>query len=135
MNYIYGRHIHETLKSTYRVYLCGNLKRPQELQWIQDEKIEVGISHYPKYTADHPHFHAAVTEYNYVVDGCSKVLLIDENKEFLFEAGSLFVIPPMTSYASKHLDGTKILFFKVPGQNDKQTIDVNGKLKIWLSAW
>lgn len=135
MEYIYGKDIQDALESTYRVYLCGDLKKPQELQWIHDEKNEIGVSQYSKFTADHPHYHTRATEYNFVISGCSKVLLIDENKEFVFEAGSLFVIPPMTKYASKHVENTKVLFFKAPGGNDKQLIDIDDQIKAWLSSW
>lgn len=135
MEFIYGSNIHKALESVHRVYLCGDLKQPQDLQWIHDEKNELGISYYKQFTPDQPHYHTTATEYNYVICGKSKVLLIDENREFLLESGSLFVFPPMTKYASKHFENTKILFFKSPGGNDKQAIDISNTLKDWLSSW
>lgn len=135
MEFIHGGEIKKALESEYRVYLCGDLNQPQGLQWLHDEKNEIGMSFYKEFTADKPHYHAAVTEYNYVISGASKVLLVDEKKEFLFEEGSIFVLSPMTKYASKQLAGTKILFFKSPGGNDKQLIDVDDRLKVWLSEW
>lgn len=135
MEFIYGSDIQKALETAYRVYLCGDLKQPQDLQWIHDGKNELGISCYKQFTADQPHYHTTATEYNYIISGKSRVLLIEEGKEFLLEAGSLFVLPPMTKYASKHLDNTTILFFKSPGGNDKQIIDVDNTLKTWLGAW
>ncbi len=135
MNLIKGHEIQNALKSTYRVYLCGDLKQPQDLQWIHDEKNEIGISYYKSFTADQPHYHTAATEYNYIISGKSKILFIDEGKELILEPGSLFVLPPMTKYASKHFENTKILFFKSPGGNDKRVITVDDVLKNWLSAW
>ena len=135
MDVIYGKDIQKALESKYRVYLCGDLKQPQDLHWIHDEKNELGMSHYKQFTADQPHYHTTATEYNYIISGESKVLLIDEEKEFLLAAGSLFVLPPMTKYASKHSENTKILFFKSPGGNDKQIIDIDDTLKTWLSKW
>ena len=135
MDVIYKRDIQKALDSKYRVYLCGNLKEPQDLHWIHDKTNELGISHYKQFTADQPHYHTTATEYNYIISGESRVLLIDEGKEFLLEAGSLFVLPPGTKYASKHSENTKILFFKSPGGNDKQVIDIDDTLKTWLSTW
>lgn len=135
MELIYGSNIQKALESVHRIYLCGELKLPQDLQWIHDEKNELGISYYKQFTADRPHYHTTATEYNYVICGQSKVLLIDENREFLLESGSLFVFSPMTKYASKHLENTKILFFKSPGGNDKQAIDIDNTLRDWLSSW
>ena len=135
MNYIYGKDLTSALDSEYRVYLCGNLKKPQDLKYIHVEKNEMGISHYRKFTADIPHLHTQALEYNYLISGSSKILILDTGEEFVFEEGSIFVIPPMTKYASKHLADTKILFFKSPGGNDKQLIEVDDKVSKWLSAW
>ncbi len=135
MEFIHGNDIQKALESVYRVYLCGDLKQPQELRWIHDEKNEIGVSYYKRFTADKPHYHTHATEYNYVISGKTKVLLIDEKREFIFESGSLFVFPPMTKYATKHLENTKILFFKSPGGNDKHVLDIDDTLKDWLNSW
>lgn len=135
MEYIMGSELNQALQSEYRVYLCGNLCKPQGMKWIPDGQLEIGTSLYQTFTADKPHFHTAATEYNYVISGKTKVLLIDEGKEFTFEEGSLFVIPPNTKYASKHLGGTRILFIKCPGGNDKNLVDMTEALADWLKAW
>lgn len=95
----------------------------------------MGISFYQQFTADLPHFHAIVTEYNYIISGSSKILLLDEHEEITLETGSLFVFPPMTKYIAKHQAGTKILFFKSPGGNDKQLIDMTKELHTWCQSW
>lgn len=136
MEQIHGEVLKQALEKTYRLYLCGDLKQPQEIEWIYDAKNEMGISSYKYFTADQPHFHNSATEYNYIISGNSKILLLDEQKEITLEAGSIFVIPPMTPYASKHQAGTKILFFKSPGGNDKQPIaDITESLCMWLQSW
>lgn len=135
MELILGTDIKKALTSVNRVYLCGDLKQPQDLKWIYDSKNELGISDYKQFTADKPHYHSTATEYNYIIAGKSKFFLLDEKKEFILESGSLLVLPPMTRYASKHLGGTKILFFKSPGGNDKQLITIDDYLKEWLSVW
>ncbi len=136
MEYIRGIDLNQALRSSYRVYLCGDLQKPQDcLSWISDTMLEIGTSLYKEFTADHPHFHAQATEYNYVLHGVSKVLLIDEGTEYIFDENTLFVIPPHTRYASKHMAGTRILFIKYPGGNDKNLITVDGSLKQWLETW
>lgn len=135
MQFINGDTIRDALDNKYRVYLCGDLKQPQEMPWIHDENNEIGMSRYVEFTADKPHYHAVCTEYNVVLSGCSKVFLVDEGAEYTFEAGSIFVFPPMTKYASKHAPGTTVLFFKSPGGNDKNLIDVSPELQTWLETW
>ena len=105
------------------------------MQWIHDEANEIGVSHYKQFTADRPHYHTSATEYNYIISGSSKFFLIDVGKQILLEAGSLLRLPPMTKYASKHLENTKILFFKSPGGNDKQLLDTDERLNAWLRSW
>lgn len=135
MECIDGKNLELALKSANRVYLCGDLKKPQDLKWIHDENNEIGISHYKCFTADLPHFHTKATEYNYIIKGSTKILLIDEGREILFEEGSIFVLPPMTKYASKHLPNTKIIFFKSPGGNDKHLIGIDDSLEAWRKSW
>ncbi len=135
MEFINGKDIQTALEFVNRVYLCGNLQKPQDLQWICDNQNEVGISYYRQFTADQPHYHTTAKEYNFIISGETKVFLIDEGHEFLFKAGSIFVLPPMTKYASKHTENTKILFFKSPGGNDKILVDADSKLKEWLASW
>jgi len=136
INFIDGSQITKALSETYRVYLSGNLSIPQpELEWLHDDHIEIGISNYIEFTADKPHLHKTATEYNFVLKGESKVYIIDENKEYTFKQGSLFVVSPNTRYASKHQADTQVLFFKVPGVNDKQLVEMTPFLKTWLEAW
>jgi len=136
MNFIAGQKIFEALSKSYRVYLCGDLKSPQsDLQWIDDKQLEIGISYYNQFSADKPHFHKNATEYNYVLKGTTKLFIIDENQEYTFDSGSLFVIPPNLKYATKHVEDTQILFIKAPGGNDKQLIDISTDLEAWLQMW
>jgi mannose-6-phosphate isomerase-like protein (cupin superfamily) len=136
VDFITGKDIEAALAQTYRVYLCGNLERPQdELVCMPNYEVEIGISDYREFTADRPHFHTTTTEYNYVLHGTSRVYLIDSDEEHTFEEGSLFVIPPRTRYASKHVGGTRLLFFKSPGGNDKRLVDPDVALSAWLETW
>ena len=77
MEIIRGNDLDKALESAYRVYLCGDLKKPQDLKWIHDENVEMGISYYKEFTADQPHYHLHATEYNFILEGKSKFLLVD----------------------------------------------------------
>ena len=139
MKKIFGRDIKDALSKTYRVYLCGNLSKPQvELPCISDDNLEIGMSYYKEFTSDNPHFHTRATEYNFILEGESRVFLPDEingEQEYHFEKGGMFVLSPNTRYAFKHKAGTKILFIKCPGGNDKMLFKPDEKLKAWLSSW
>ena len=137
MNYIIGSDISKVLDIKDRIYLCGDLKKPQQLEWIEDERLEIGMSRYKggEFQADIPHYHETNTEYNFVLSGTTKFLLIDERREMEFEKGSLIVVPPGTKYASKHKAGTEILFIKIPAGDDKVIVDVDESIQDWLKDW
>jgi len=136
MKYISASDLEAFLKTNDRVYLCGNLEKKQEMDWISTDGVEIGISHYKHFKADIPHYHMSNIEYNFILSGESKIFLIEEEKEFHFKENTLFVIPPNTKYASKHQKDTKIMFIKVPGGNDKIVIgDIGEQLTNWLSRW
>lgn len=137
ISYILGADVADALNIGERIYLCGDLKRSQPLEWVKDNRLEIGMSHYKGdgFQADTPHYHAANTEYNIILSGTSKFYLIDEKKEYEFEESSLVVIPPGTKYASKHKSGTKVLFVKVPSGDDKIMIDIEPFIKDWLNRW
>jgi uncharacterized cupin superfamily protein len=133
---ISARQLEQALSREYRQYLTGHLQRPQpHLQHIEDD-IEVGISHYREFTADKPHIHPVATEHGYVLEGSLRLLLLDgSHREVQFDAGDFFVLQPGVGYATKNAPGTKILFIKSPGVNDKQELAPTEEVTAWLSAW
>lgn len=124
------------LKKKYRLYLAGRLTLPQdELECIDDD-IEIGISEYKAFTADAPHMHPIATEHGYVLSGCLRVRLLNESHdEFEFSEGDFFVLKPGVPYATKNREGTRILFIKSPGGNDKTTVPIDSETQSWLSEW
>lgn len=126
--------IDSSLEQVFRQYLVGNLKNPQILNHFEDD-IEIGISNYSTFKADIPHKHPVCSEYNYILEGTSKVLFLDDWTECIFHAGDFYSIPKNTPYASKHMAGTKVLFIKTPSINDKTKVDIDSKLEQWLSEW
>lgn len=123
------------LKQNGRVYLCGNLEKANGVQHIQTEGYEIGISDYPSYTFEKPHLHAFNREYNYVLSGAIKILLLSEKKEYLFQAGDLFVLTVDEPYVGKCAPNTRTIFSKVPGGNDKVLVELTPAIANWGRSW
>ena len=118
-----------------RVYLCGDLQYNNGIEYIQTSGYEIGITAYPKYTFEKAHLHTFNKEYNYVLEGQLKVFLLSEEQEYLFKKGDLFVIDTNEPYVSKATAGTKTLFSKVPGGNDKVLVTMSEPLLSWGQSW
>ena len=126
------------LKHQHRVYLCGNLKRDNGSRYIKTDGYEIGISVYSEFTFEKPHLHSFNTEYNYVVDGELKIFMINEKREYHLKAGDLFVIYANEPYVGKMKAGSKTIFSKVPGGNDKVLVNVletDPALQAWGNNW
>ena len=135
MEFLSGTALEKALATASRVYLCGARKEAQELPGILDDNLEMGINRYEEFTAIPPHYHLSATEYKYVLQGTCKVWVVEEQKEYVLEAGSFFVIPPMTRFAWKHVPGTRILFVKNPGSQDRREVEPDETAREWMKAW
>lgn len=136
MDIILNETINEALSKNYRQYLCGTLERPQLLNEIKDKSIEVGISVYDEFTADAPHAHSISTEYVYVLEGETKLIYLATGEEAVLNKGGFARVLPNIYYASKHKNGTKILFIKSTCGNDKLLAkDISPKVSSWLEIW
>ena len=56
--------IQNVLLNEHRQYLVGDLKLPQRLQHIYDDKVEMGITRFEKYACEKPHFHPRISYTN-----------------------------------------------------------------------
>lgn len=130
---ITNKKIQKALENTTRQYLVGKLKKPQELEFIEDEKIEIGITSYKSFYSELPHTHKIAYEYHYVISGYTEYLNIDTGKVVKFQKGDFYVITPGLRYAQKSKPGTTIIFIKIPPGNDKIKIDLDSKVEIWLN--
>ncbi|MFE8701776.1 hypothetical protein ACFYKX_14345 [Cytobacillus sp. FJAT-54145] len=124
--------IDEALKMNDRQYLIGNLKVPQFLEHIHDNEVEVGISHYKKFTSDTPHKHSDVTEYQMILQGKSYIKDLFTSEITQLNEGDFYIVHKNTPYAQKSAANTRILFFKHPGINDKFLVDYDEVTKEWL---
>ena len=120
------------LKDTTRQYFTGNLSKPQELPFIRDERVEIGISSYPDFMSEPAHVHKTAAEYQYMISGWTQYMDVDTGEVYEFKKGDFYAIEPGTSYAQRVKAGTNILFIKVPSVNDKELVDLEGEQLAWL---
>lgn len=131
---IENKDIEKVLMGVTRQYLAGNLYRPQELDFVRDEKVEVGLTNYGEYTTEPVHFHAEAVEYQYMISGWTQYMDVDTGEEFQFKKGDFYCIESNTTYAQKSKKGTRILFIKVPSVNDKHVIEPSDVVKKWYEV-
>lgn len=130
-----NENIEKSLQGNTRQYLVGQLKLPQELEHIDDQNIEIGITDYNEYFIEQPHWHKVAYEYQYVISGETKYLNLTDNSEHYYKKGDFFRIDPHTTYAQKSVSGTRILFIKTPPGNDKISVKANEGTTKWLIKW
>lgn len=135
MEFLKKAEIDKGLTNSIRVYLCGNLRDTTQSASIHTDAYELGITEYKEFTFEKPHIHLFNDEYNYVIEGRIKVLLINEKRELTFETGDLFVINPNEPYVCKGIAGTRVIFSKVPGGNDKLLVDADLTVTRWGESW
>lgn len=131
---ISNQDIENVFKGVSRQYLAGNLKRPQELEFIRDKHLEIGITDYDTYTTEPVHYHTEAVEYQYMLSGWTMYINVSTGEEFEFKKGDFYCIEKNTTYAQKSKKGTRILFIKSPSINDKHVVDTNEIIKAWYGT-
>lgn len=126
--------IEKVLKSVSRQYLAGDLKRPQELEFVRDKHLEIGITDYSEYATEPVHFHTEAVEYQYMLSGWTEYMDADTGEIYEFRKGDFYCIEKNTAYAQKSKKGTRILFIKVPSVNDKNVVETPEMIKAWYEA-
>lgn len=127
------REIKEATDKSYRQYFCGDLKRPQILDFIHTEGLEIGTSDYQTFTADVPHHHTETADMIYILEGEFRIRILESGQEISLTTGDFISVPPMTDYASKARAGTRTLFIKTTKGNDKVDAAVSDELAAWLA--
>lgn len=125
--------IEKSLQNVTRQYLAGNLNRPQIINHIQTQSLEIGITAYEIFTSECAHYHTEAIEYQYMLDGWTQYIDTETHEVFNFVKGDFYAIPSNIKYAQKSKPGTKILFIKVPSINDKIDSPMDDKVLSWLS--
>lgn len=129
---IENKDIQKSLEGTTRQYFAGNLSKPQEIEFIRDERLEIGISSYPKHISEPTHVHSIATEYQYMISGWTEYMDVETGEIYEFKKGDFYAILPGTAYAQRVKAGTKILFIKTPSINDKQLVEISDEQEKWL---
>ena len=119
------------LEETTRVYLMGNLSRPQEFPFVRDERLEIGISDYAVSQSEPAHVHDVATEFQYMISGWTEYMDVDTGEVHEFKAGDVYFIHPGTKYLQRVRSGTRILFVKVPSINDKRLVEIEDGQLVW----
>lgn len=117
-----------------RQYLAGSLNKPQSLQHLEDGELEVGLSVYPTDTVDAAHQHARAREYQYVLAGRLDILELGTGTVHTLRTGDFYVIERQTAYAQRVSAGTRVLFWKHPGGNDKAAVELTPEQRAWQDA-
>ena len=123
--------IEKAFENNDRQYMIGNLKVPQELEFIFDENVEMGISDIKHYQVDKVHYHSNCKEYQYIISGKNKYLDLNKHKTYELSKGDVYMIETNAAYYQKSLAGTRILFIKVPGGNDKYLVELSEEQMEW----
>lgn len=127
--------INRSLEHNTRQYLAGDLKLPQELHFLRDTAVEIGLNRYPDYKRELPHYHTDTSEYCYVIAGETKYVDLSNGTEYHFRSGDFYILRKNTPYIQKCLPGLRMLFMKVPGVNDKVAIPMDEKMAAWCADW
>ncbi|MDO5147361.1 MAG: HAD hydrolase family protein [Eubacteriales bacterium] len=135
VQYIDHESIEKALESSRRQYLTGDLEMPQVLPYIRDSQVECGISDYSSYHWETAHYHTTTTEYGYMISGETKYVDLSSDIEYHFREGDFYMLRKNTPYLQKSQPGCRLLFFKVPGINDKQCVESTEKMNRWCENW
>lgn len=127
--------IEASLIHSTRQYLAGCLKLPQQLAFLPDRDVEVGISQYPHYRWEQPHYHTITSEYCYILEGETKYVDLSDNTEYHFHSGDFYILRRETPYIQKCLPGCRLFFVKVPGLNDKVPVPLTDAHRAWSENW
>lgn len=125
--------IDQATEKQYRQYFCGNLQKPQLMDFVLTKDLEIGISWYREFSTDKPHFHHKTADMIYVLEGIFAIYIVQSGNTVELRGGDFISIPPQTAYASKASAGTRTLFIKdTKGVNDKELIVPEEKVAQWL---
>ena len=127
--------IEEALSHNSRQYFTGELKLPQHLRFLRDLNIESGISNYPCYKWEQPHYHTVTSEYCYLLSGETKYVDLACGKEYHFCEGDFYVLRRDVPYLQKCMAGCRLFFLKAPGINDKVVLPMDERMYAWCWDW
>ena len=123
IKHIGSNEIESALQKNPHQYLAGNLKRPQVLNHIRDDRANVGIGTHSQCECEKAHYHPKSREYQFCLKGEAEYYDLDNGNTVKIKEGDFFVIEENTKYSLRAHAGCRILFFKVPAVDDKVLIE------------
>ncbi len=138
VHFVEGDDVNQALSPAGRVYLAGHLGRPQpQFDHIGElpDPTEVGVTRYSSLTVDQPHVHELNTDFTYVVRGTFAVRIIPTGEVRVLGEDGLCVIEPGLAHVCIAHPGTQVLFFKVPGGNDKVPVELDQASREWVEEY
>lgn len=132
---LHHEEIEQALEDNTRQYFTGNLKMPQQLRFLYDTDVESGISSYTEYWWEMPHYHTITSEYCYLLSGETKYIDLGTQKEYHMKPGDFYILRRGVPYLQKCQPGCRLFFVKVPGINDKVTVEWNNAMQCWCENW
>ena len=135
IDFLRQEEISEAFRGNTRQYFTGDLQLPQQLRFLYDADVESGISSYPEYRWEAPHYHTVTSEYCYLLDGETKYIDLETQIEYHFKQGDFYILRRGVPYLQKCRSGCRLLFFKVPGINDKVTVELTEPMRRWCEHW
>lgn len=109
-------------------------KEIEEFSDYLNNREEIGIVYYPKFTVEKPHY-KDYTEYFYVLKGSVKVFFLDTKKEEIFSAGDFFSIESNSKHILKAYTNTELMFIKPPMSDKEFEIELPIELEDWTYEW
>ncbi len=106
--------------SLQHIFLIGNLKRPCPHPFFRDPRIEMIVCEYRAGDNGLFHWHPAVTEYEYILEGSIAYQEADTGKTTTFHAGDLATVPPGVCVQRIVTEPARALAIKIPS-NDAKT--------------
>lgn len=119
--------IEKVLAEGKRIYLAGDLKKPEKVQHIANKFAEVGISSYKGDEGEDPHFHTKVFDFWYILEG--EIALRDNKTGEVheFKKGDFFQTKQNVCFSTLVRGPCRVIFVKAPSLNDKTSCDKCGK--------
>ena len=56
ITFVNNQEVKSALEGLTRQYFVGNLKKEQNLSFVRDERLEIGITNYEQYTDEQAHY-------------------------------------------------------------------------------
>jgi hypothetical protein len=82
----------DALKNTTRQYFDGDLSKPQQITFIRDERLEVGISSYTDFQSEPTHVHSFATEYQYIISGWTEYIDVETSGKYMSSKRAIFML-------------------------------------------